>query len=842
MNIFVRTWADNLKLRELFSAYGTVKTINVISGKGFAFVTMPDDAEAQKAIDALNGITVNGERIVVKQAHERRVTANNRNQRRGGGGAANSQNQNVSTPEGPQKKSNFVNPYNFVPVRKIKKSNETLRLFHEDNCHWQDRFREGTHSGRIVCELETESEIFIGAGKIEKTVPAKLVPFELNGKPAIPPSSLKGMLSSIMEAASNSALRVLDNAPYTRRHEFSEILNGIGMVIKRDDGTGQQKKYILPLKTGKADGPRNRNDFTPFNTSTIKKNYPVYLNGYDRTTKAAKGFLKSKDPEDFAANHQFYYLDIRCLKNKIKSRMSRGNIIYFFLGYELKCPQDPAKCSTKCLTNGFPFLTCDEFAALNDPDKDNNFKKGLFKILGVGPFRQSNMPVDKAHEFFLFLEKDPDSCPLSDLISAEKAIKKFNILSDERARKNKPEDQVEAKLPYSPKGRSRDCKDGKDCLKIRTGDIVYYQAEYNNVTQVSFSACWRYFCGDTPQNDVYDYFGTVDANGFLLPPSLENQKKAEPEDLNLTASSALMGFVEEQKQKDKASAFALAGRLFFSPGILSPEHDDPATVRNGEETLKILDSPKPPCPEFYFHEINEPDHFITKKKLKPESCFLPNGRKFYWHHHDETDPYSPNDQYEKDHEKQVSKIEPIKKNTKFLFTIDFFNLTDFEIGMLLYAIRPTLEFRHLIGMGKPIGLGCVKIDILNLLFVDRMERYNNDQLFDNHFFHTQTDTNKKRIVKINEKLNEKDDFNLFEKQRFVANSKNQQEAKYNASYFIQKFKETIESDFLYGPGWLTPLENIGNPVSTEGLIVRYPSDPKDPCGYDEAFKWWVRYY
>ncbi len=90
MNIFVGSLPFSLEeadLRELFEAYGEVSTVKLISdretgrSKGFGFVEMPDDENAQKAITGLNGAEVKGRSIAVSQAEEKKP-----NDRRGGGG------------------------------------------------------------------------------------------------------------------------------------------------------------------------------------------------------------------------------------------------------------------------------------------------------------------------------------------------------------------------------------------------------------------------------------------------------------------------------------------------------------------------------------------------------------------------------------------------------------------------------------------------------------------------------------------------------------------------------------------------------------------------------------
>jgi RNA recognition motif-containing protein len=72
------------ELRELFSAHGTVESVNLITeggsgrSKGFGFVEFRDDQEANAAIAALNGTDLRGRTINVNQARPKAD--------RGGGG------------------------------------------------------------------------------------------------------------------------------------------------------------------------------------------------------------------------------------------------------------------------------------------------------------------------------------------------------------------------------------------------------------------------------------------------------------------------------------------------------------------------------------------------------------------------------------------------------------------------------------------------------------------------------------------------------------------------------------------------------------------------------------
>lgn len=89
MNIYVgnlpySTTQD--ELRQIFEQYGSVESVNIIQdretgrSKGFGFVVMPDSAQAQSAISALNDKDMGGRKLKVNEARPRSDAP------RGGGG------------------------------------------------------------------------------------------------------------------------------------------------------------------------------------------------------------------------------------------------------------------------------------------------------------------------------------------------------------------------------------------------------------------------------------------------------------------------------------------------------------------------------------------------------------------------------------------------------------------------------------------------------------------------------------------------------------------------------------------------------------------------------------
>lgn len=74
-NLSYNTFEDSL--RNLFSSYGNVESVKIITdrdtgySKGFGFVEMGTDAEAQSAIAATNGFELDGRRLKVNEAMDK---------------------------------------------------------------------------------------------------------------------------------------------------------------------------------------------------------------------------------------------------------------------------------------------------------------------------------------------------------------------------------------------------------------------------------------------------------------------------------------------------------------------------------------------------------------------------------------------------------------------------------------------------------------------------------------------------------------------------------------------------------------------------------------------------
>ena len=80
MNIYIGNLNYRVReegLKSILEEYGVVDSVKIVKdrdtgrSKGFAFAEMPDNGEAESAIEQLNGVDYEGRTLVVKEARPR---------------------------------------------------------------------------------------------------------------------------------------------------------------------------------------------------------------------------------------------------------------------------------------------------------------------------------------------------------------------------------------------------------------------------------------------------------------------------------------------------------------------------------------------------------------------------------------------------------------------------------------------------------------------------------------------------------------------------------------------------------------------------------------------------
>lgn len=172
---------------------------------------------------------------------------------------------------------------------------------------------------------------------------------------------------------------------------------------------------------------------------------------------------------------------------------------------------------------------------------------------------------------------------------------------------------------------------------------------------------------------------------------------------------------------DKAGAY----RSRISFGDCSAE----GNVKEQKRVSLTLAGPKP---SYYKNYVVEGKHYN-------KDDFKLRGYKQYW--------------FKKDIEKENSnikenvatKIAPLPAGTVFSGVIRFKNLSETELGLLLWCIRLNDKGFHGIGMAKPYGYGRVKMEVEELKVLNMDKLYDRDSLESDPFETFNDDIQRKYI-------------------------------------------------------------------------------------------------
>jgi CRISPR/Cas system CSM-associated protein Csm3 (group 7 of RAMP superfamily) len=100
----------------------------------------------------------------------------------------------------------------------------------------------------------------------------------------------------------------------------------------------------------------------------------------------------------------------------------------------------------------------------------------------------------------------------------------------------------------------------------------------------------------------------------------------------------------------------------------------------------------------------------------PSKSSQVRGRKFYFHR-----PLGPRQTAVKNEFNKT--IEALRPGALFEFKVDYTNLTEDELALLVFALALENPMRHKFGMGKPLGLGSAELTIIEWKKHDLLARY-----------------------------------------------------------------------------------------------------------------------
>ena len=561
-------------------------------------------------------------------------------------------------PQAPNRKSKA--PYNFVP---LPEAVFLARTAEQDTPPWKrfDEYIPGAHTGWIDLTVKTETPLYIrGAQNEDTTSNPNFFHHGDPNHPVIPGSSIRGMIRNLVEILSFGKMQWFTDKRLIYRAVGDT--SSLGQQY-RDRMLGPNQKKLPKM-------------LFEYPISQLRGGY-LEKNGLDWAIRPAREFCG----ESFV---HVDYSDCPWAGRHDQGSYGVGDILPVFVKPVGRT--QPKRSNSNLTLN----LACTNSVVANDVAQPAGYEKGAL-------VRSGHMRTGK-HMHCVVYEKDPKA----PLIPIPRSMWKLYV-------------------------DDRDLTRGIPTRKLeKAGDPLFYLADGNGELV---------FFGPTMMFRVPYIHRIKD----FVPVTIRN-----PQDRDL--AETLFGTVDTTP--------AIKGRVYFEDAKWNGSGGSP--FLEGEERHlipKILSTPKPTAFQHYLvqpivkppkgTDLNGADDRLTLHNWdQPEpgkydfhnangGCVATGtgsnirGHKRYWHKPGTTPEqvkdggarFNRNGQGVQSRNNgrwqqstQHTIIRPVKKGTVFKGRVRFENLSDLELGALLSALQLPTSKRHHLGMGKPLGMGSVRIE------------------------------------------------------------------------------------------------------------------------------------
>jgi CRISPR-associated protein (TIGR03986 family) len=586
-------------------------------------------------------------------------------------------------------------PYNFVELpEKIVEA----ELQCDGKLRNNDRYHLDRHTGRIECTLTTESPLYIRCGltpsdfsNFGDTPNEDLTPEQRKKKaeffqhpsnllhPVLPGSSLRGMLRTLVEIIS-----------------FGKI-----------ERVSDQQKFFFRAVAAENDDPL-RDKYKDHIGNMAKNVQSGYL---ECDKKQNKWFVRPSQKID---EQLFIEVKEEDIKDALPSLilMKKANYIPQYIQISFEVTETSINVSDKLNKyssyKGWLVTSGNMLENLLEKTTEQEREKLLQKKEG----RKYHYIVGEADSSATRLEISPDA-----IQNYRDALTNFQK-GKEKQFQNNPKNRFTEKMGV-----------------LQEGLPIFYCEPQNGQSIVTlFGQSPNFRIPYSPNND-----GKAASAVDFIP-----KEVGESDVIDL--ADAIFGFVRGKKDKieqnttDKTKEKreqSRAGRIFVSDAHTGYKADKDDTI-----TPQILASPKPTTFQHYLVQTTQEKPKLKHYASKPNEETVIRGHKLYWHKGNVSKDKIQADATKAEIEEkrsQYTEIKPIKQGVSFEFTIQFENLSDVELGALLWILTLSNDeanqlkllnldgkekYRLSLGMGKPLGMGSVMLEKSKLVL---NERHKNEQ-------------------------------------------------------------------------------------------------------------------
>lgn len=589
----------------------------------------------------------------------------------------------------------FHNPYNFVPALprnhlpkfEAKKLNRELISELGDGCPvGHGGYYDGYWSGKISVTLTTKTPLLIpdAANLTEKdghkTYDIRMV----NGKPYLPPTSIKGMLRSAYEAVTNSRLSIFSKKHESRLFYRMGAGDGLSLVPARIEGDRVKLLFGTTSDIPTWNSTKQRWQ-TPGNLM-----YAAWLPRYRANSNLQYPNMKHGDR-------------VKVWLEMYQKLDKRGNAIFKYwkvqeiVPYEQNLGNEPKSGTSYGSHKPVPnknMLSTDGYVCITNKNIDKKHDERIF-FYGNGFEQEKNICAD-----LIQLRKN-----------WEYLIKNYQEVPHNEVR----EDDLEWSRHVLGGTQEQNLTDGTLCYAY-----VEKNAEGNYEIKHLYPVMISRAIFDLPPANLLSPDVEVSASEKKL--DLHKLKPATSYD-DLSPADRVFGWVNQNGQGSYKGQLRINSVKCELDNSI--KHFDKEPFKDGLP-LAILGEPKPQQSRFYVAQNfqGEPLPDGTKKADGYQEGQGLRGRKVYPHHQLPSDYWNVDsgtlevgNQYReylrpnhKDSQNRTIKawVEP---ETKFTFNIEVINLSPVELGALLWILSLPEDCYHRLGGGKPLGFGSVQLKI-----------------------------------------------------------------------------------------------------------------------------------
>lgn len=585
----------------------------------------------------------------------------------------------------------FHNPYNFVPAPPREVDDPDLGDCGRSGPAGHARYMDGRWSGYLRVRMEVKTPLLLpDASRAEKdresghtTYPVRRGP---DGAPYIPPTSVKGMLRAAYEAATNSRLGVFvgHGSPLAYRMDASEGLKLVPARIESKGGVLQIR--LMPGPRGpQTIGADGRPTTPPNGVATMYAAWLPRYHGYNSRSRPAP------DKGESAA----------ALRYPNGRLPEHGDRVWVQVR------------KVRHANRPFEYM---EVSHIDRRQPNQTPPQGMY----TGWVCVTGRNIMRKHHERVFLEFPSDvHCPLTEefktrweqLINNYREIHKDDIAA-RRAQRNRPDDY----LGHEPGRTGWSLHVWNPAAgELRDGTLCYARVERQGgqlrVLGLYPVMISRGLFGVSPET--------------LLDPTVRPARSMS----ELSPADRVFGWVNQSGRGAYRGNLRIGPVRCESPDPIEP-FDPPGLP------LAILGQPKPQQARFYVAR-DATGRAQSNGLSKRDVGYMPGrglrGRKVYPHHaalptghwdnplEDRTQQSVGGvfqeyrrprqaDGSERDSQNR-SVLGWVKQGTVFRFDIYVANLSDVELGALLWLVSLPGGHVHRLGGGKPLGFGSVRLDI-----------------------------------------------------------------------------------------------------------------------------------